>query len=130
MADVTVVFQGWNSSNQGWGSGGWGEGLPLAAGTSQLGSVTVSADAEVSVTGVSATGSVGSASATGTSVVSVTGVFATGGVGSASAGHFLLWPSPPVGVASYLGPCLLIYHLLHCLDGFRLGVEVSHEYRR
>ncbi len=64
MADVTVVFQGWNSSNQGWGDGGWGEDVPLAQGTSALGSVTVTADANVSVTGLVGTSGLGSVTVT------------------------------------------------------------------
>ncbi|MGA0172008.1 MAG: hypothetical protein ACO3NL_00005, partial [Phycisphaerales bacterium] len=60
MADVTVAFEGWNSSTQGWGEAGWGQDVPLAGATGQVGSVSITADANVSVTGVSATGNVGS----------------------------------------------------------------------
>jgi hypothetical protein len=74
VADVTVAFEGWNSSTQGWGEGPWGEGVAVPGATGiarfQDANVTVrvslqrlrleTADANVSVTGLSATGSVGS----------------------------------------------------------------------
>ncbi|MEK9699349.1 MAG: hypothetical protein VW270_26460, partial [Candidatus Poseidoniales archaeon] len=82
MADVIVAFQGWNSSNQGWGEAGWGESVPLADGTGQVGSVSITADANVSVTGVSSTASVGSVTVTADANVSPTGVSATGSIGS------------------------------------------------
>lgn len=81
MSNVTVVFQGWNSSNQGWGSGGWGEDVPLAAGTGQIGLFTVSDSQAVS--GVSSTISVGSVTAIGGADVLVTGVSCEGQVGTA-----------------------------------------------
>ena len=81
MSNVTVVFQGWNSSNQGWGSGGWGENLPFAAGTGQIGSIGASDFQAVS--GVSSTISVGSVTAIGGADVLVTGVSCEGQVGTA-----------------------------------------------
>jgi len=60
MANIIVAFEGWNSSTQAWGSAGWGENVAVPGATSGLGSVTVSADANVDATGVAGTGSVGS----------------------------------------------------------------------
>ena len=45
MADVTVAFEGWNSSTHGWGEGPWGEGVAVPGATGAVGSVTISADA-------------------------------------------------------------------------------------
>ena len=59
MAAVTVSFKGWNSSSQSWGGGPWGQDVGLLAATASVGSVTVTVDAIIDVTGVSATGSVG-----------------------------------------------------------------------
>ena len=59
MADVTVAFEGWNSSTHGWGEGPWGEGVSVPGAVGAVGSVTVTADANVSVTGLAATGAVG-----------------------------------------------------------------------
>lgn len=86
MADVTVVFSGWNSSSQAWGSSTWGNDVafPVTA-TASVGTVTITGASSVpSVVGVAATGAVGSVSVTaGAGVnVSVTGIAATAGVGS------------------------------------------------
>ena len=56
MADVKVAFDGWNSSATGWGEGTWGNGQAVPDATGNLGTISVSADANVSVTGVSGTG--------------------------------------------------------------------------
>jgi len=73
MSSVTVAFSGWNSSTQGWGSGGWGEDIALPNAAGSVGTVTVDAEANAPVTGLSATGSVGSVL-----VTAVTSVFVTG----------------------------------------------------
>ena len=88
MADAKVVFSGWNSSTQAWGSGTWGNDVafPVTA-TASVGTVTIKGASNVpSVVGVAATGAVGSVSVTaGTGVnVTPTGIAATGGVGSAT----------------------------------------------
>ena len=59
MADVKVVFQGWNSSTQGWGEGSWGNDVAVPQATTSVGSVSVTADANVSVTGVVGTTAIG-----------------------------------------------------------------------
>ena len=82
MADVTVAFDGWNSSTHGWGEGSWGEGVSVPGAAGSIGSVTISADANVTVTGIAATGSVGAATVSADANVSVTGVSGTGSVGS------------------------------------------------
>ena len=48
MADVKVAFDGWNSSATGWGEGTWGNGQAVPDATGALGTVSVSADANVS----------------------------------------------------------------------------------
>ena len=77
MADVIVAFQGWNSSTQGWGEGAWGENIAVPGAVTAVGSVTVTADANVSVTGLSATSSTNDVSVTADANVSVTGLSAT-----------------------------------------------------
>ena len=80
MADVSIALGGFGS--QGWGVAAWGEGNVSFVATGQVGSVTVQANANVSVTGLSATGQVGSVTVTGAANVNVTGLQATGAVGS------------------------------------------------
>ena len=84
MADVKVAFDGWNSSSHGWGEGTWGNGSAFPASTASVGSVSVSADANVTATGNSATVSVGSVSVSASASVSVSGNAATASVGSVS----------------------------------------------
>ena len=74
MADVKVAFDGWNSSSHGWGEGTWGNGEAVPDATGTLGTVSVSGDANVSVTGVAGTGTLGSVSVSGDAGVSVSGV--------------------------------------------------------
>jgi len=75
VADVT----GWGRGA--WNDGSWGTALPVAvtgvAGTTGLGSVTVTADSNVSVTGVAGTGATGTFIASSPKVVDVTGVSGT-----------------------------------------------------
>ena len=82
MADVKVAFSGWNSSATGWGEGTWGNGQAVPDATGTLGTVSVSADANVSVTGVAGTATLGSVSVSGNASTSVTGVSGTGALGS------------------------------------------------
>jgi hypothetical protein len=56
VADVTVAFQGWNSSSHGWGEGPWGEDVALPGAVGAIGTVSVTAAANTTVTGVSGTG--------------------------------------------------------------------------
>ena len=60
MTDVTVAFLGWNSVTQGWGEAGWGQNVALPTATGAVGAASITATANVSVTGVGATGGVGS----------------------------------------------------------------------
>ena len=87
MADVTVVFSGWDSSSQAWGAGTWGNDVafPISS-TGAVGAVSIEGAASVPETGLAASGQVGSASTVvGTGVnVSVTGIAASGGAGSAA----------------------------------------------
>jgi hypothetical protein len=83
VADETVAFQGWNASGVGWGEDPWGESLAdLPTGTGQVGSVIVTADAPVPVTGVSASAFVGTVTTTAGADIPVTGVEATGALGT------------------------------------------------
>jgi len=125
MADATVVFAGWNSSTQAWGSGTWGNDVafPISA-TGAIGTVsiegaasvpatglaasglvgsvfiTVGTGVNVSVTGVTANGGVGSATVEGDSSITVTGIAATGGVGQATAVTDQIVPVAPTGISS------------------------------
>ena len=82
MVDAVVAFEGWSRS-QGWGLGPFGTGaIDIGVATGSVGTVTVAANADVSVTGVSATGSVGTVTLLIDTPVSVTGVSATGSVGN------------------------------------------------
>ena len=103
MADVTVYFQGWNSSSQSWGGGPWGQNVALPgsvggvgavsvvaaanvpviglAGTASVGGVTVTANANVNFTGIAGTGAVGAVTVDAAANVPVTGLAATGSVG-------------------------------------------------
>jgi hypothetical protein len=80
MTDVTVYFKGWNSSSQGWGGGSWGqdEGLPSA--TANIGTISIVADANVVVEGVTATGSIGSVTVIAEANIAAIGVAGTGAV--------------------------------------------------
>jgi len=81
VADATVAFTGWNAS-VGWGQSTWGDAQPaLPLGEGAVGSVLVTASAEVLLTGVSATASVGQSTVAADAVVELTGVSATGEVG-------------------------------------------------
>jgi hypothetical protein len=75
VASVT----GWGRGS--WNDGAWGTALPIAvtevAGTTGLGSVTVTADSNVSVTGLAGTGAIGTVIASSPKVVDVTGVLGT-----------------------------------------------------
>ena len=82
MADVKVAFEGWNSSSHGWGDGTWGNGEAVPDATGAVGTVSVTAGANVSVTGVAGTGALGSVSVSGDASVSVSGVSGTGAFGS------------------------------------------------
>lgn len=80
MSSIT----GWGRA--GWGTDGWGTPDDLdvtgVAGTSALGSVTVTPVCNVSVTGERAIGSVGTVTTGISGTYAVTGVSATGEVGS------------------------------------------------
>ena len=81
MTDAVVAFQGWNASGVGWGDDPWGESLaanPTATGA--VGTVVVTANADVLVTGVVGTGQVGDVVVSGIANVPVTSVEATGQV--------------------------------------------------
>ena len=82
MSDATVFFKGWNSSSGGWGDGAWDGEAALPGATSAVTSVTVTANANAPVTGLSAVSSVGSVTVTANADVSVTGLSAVSSVGS------------------------------------------------
>ena len=82
MADIKVAFDGWNSSSHGWGDGTWGNGEAVPDATGTLGTVSISADANVSVTGVAGTATLGSISVSADANVSPTGVSGTGTLGT------------------------------------------------
>ena len=74
MADSTVLWEGFGRGT--WSQSTWGQEVVLPSATGGVGSVTVGIGADVTVTGIGATGALGSVSITvGTGVsVSVTGV--------------------------------------------------------
>tara|TARA_R110001583_G_scaffold20436_5_gene78810 strand:+ start:4715 stop:5062 length:348 start_codon:yes stop_codon:yes gene_type:complete len=84
MADVTILFTGYNSITQTYNTGGYNEDVAFPALTSALGSVTSTGDTTVTVTGVSADATAGntSESAGGGISVGVTGLSLTGSIGS------------------------------------------------
>ena len=69
-----AFVSGWGRST--WGSGTWGEASAVTltglGATTALGTISVTADANVAETGVAATGAVGSQTVTGTSNLSLT----------------------------------------------------------
>jgi len=81
VADVVVAFQGWDASGVGWGEQPWGEGVLDIKAIGAVGSVVVSIDEVVLVSGVGATAFLGQITVTADADVSVTGVEATGQVG-------------------------------------------------
>jgi len=80
MADVIVPLAGWGYST--WGTDSWGEGNALPFLTGELGSITVTADAVVSVSGVVGTTALGNATAQVDATVNAIGVTATGELGT------------------------------------------------
>jgi hypothetical protein len=82
VADVRIALGGYGS--QAWGEAPWGEGAVTLSATGQVGTATVAADANVSVTGVFATGEIGAVTVTANADVTLTGVSATGFVGTAT----------------------------------------------
>ena len=79
MADVTILFEGYNSITQTYNSGGYSQDVAFTGLSSGLGSVTVVLPGDVPVTGVEGTSAVGSVTVDiGTAVgIEVTGVAAT-----------------------------------------------------
>ena len=79
----------------GWGRGTWGqltfgEPLPVSitgvtSGTTAVGSLVATGDANVAEIGIAATGALGTATATGVALVGVTGNAGTGAIGQESA---------------------------------------------
>ena len=79
----------------GWGRGTWGqltfgEALPVTvtgvtSGTTAVGSLVATGDANVAETGIAATGAIGVPTATGVALVGVTGNAGTGAIGQESA---------------------------------------------
>ena len=54
MADAVIAYTGWNTSAGGWGSAAWGQDAALTGLSGAVGSVTVSANADATVTGLEA----------------------------------------------------------------------------
>ena len=82
MADAKVAFEGWGASGVAWGDQGWGVGHSNVTGTGAVGSVAVTADANVYPSGLEATGQVGNVLVQADANVFPTGVQATGAVGT------------------------------------------------
>ena len=68
---TTVAFKGWNSATQGWGGGTYGNDVAFPSSTSALNGVTITGDANISVTGIAGT------TALGNTFETVNGVSAT-----------------------------------------------------
>ncbi len=113
MADVNVVFEGWDSIAQGWGDGTWGNDVGFTALTSGQGSVTVNegSGVTVSASGIAATSAVGSVTVFDGSgqVVSVTGISvdATAGNTTETAGGGISVGVTGKGVTVELGGVLV-----------------------
>jgi hypothetical protein len=84
MTDVVVVYRGWNNSASSWGSGVWSGDSAVEGASGNTGSVSITASANISVTGVVGTGQVGTTTVSATANVSPSGVSSTGQVGSAT----------------------------------------------
>ena len=54
MADASVAFSGWNSSNTTWNSGTWGGDAAVPGATGALSAVTVVLNDSVTLTGIAA----------------------------------------------------------------------------
>ena len=59
MSDAIVALLGWNSITRGWNDGAWNTEVAFPSSTGAVGAVTVTGDASVSVTGVSASSAIG-----------------------------------------------------------------------
>ena len=84
MADVTILFSGYDSITQGYNEGGYDQDVAFTGLASALGSVTTTGDTGVNVTGVSANATAGNTSedAGGGLSIGVTGVLGTSGINS------------------------------------------------
>ena len=84
MADPVAAFQGWNSSIQGWDTGTWNTNVafPVTA-TASVNSATVATLGSFFTTNtvVQMTSAIGTATTSGDANVAVTGVSATGAIG-------------------------------------------------
>jgi|TARA_R110000787_G_scaffold25529_6_gene71775 hypothetical protein len=80
VADASVAFSGWNSSNTTWNSGTWGGDTAVPGATGALSAVTVLLNDSVTLTGIAASALLNGVTVIdGTGIsVSVTGVQATG----------------------------------------------------
>jgi hypothetical protein len=56
MTDVVVTYRGWNNSASSWGSGVWSGDSAVEGASGNTGSVSITASANISVTGVVGTG--------------------------------------------------------------------------
>ena len=102
MADAKVAFEGWGASGVAWGSQGWGVGHSDVTATGEVGTVAVTADANVYPSGLEATGQVGSVVVAADANVFPTGVSATGAIGTVTvvaeaitSFHVLTWSGLP-----------------------------------
>ena len=64
MSDAIVALHGWNSSTRGWNEGAWNSEVALPGAAGSVGAITVTADSNLSVTGVAGTSAIGSVSVT------------------------------------------------------------------
>lgn len=80
MADASVAFSGWNSSNTTWNSGTWGGDTAVPGAAGAVGSVVVVLNDEVTLTGLAASALFDAPTViAGTGIsVSLTGVQAAG----------------------------------------------------
>ena len=52
--NITVYLSGWGADTVGWGEQGWGETYYRFTGTGEVGTVSVAASTDISVTGLAA----------------------------------------------------------------------------
>tara|TARA_R100000908_G_C3717177_1_gene121439 strand:+ start:307 stop:654 length:348 start_codon:yes stop_codon:yes gene_type:complete len=88
MADVNVVFGGYNSITQGYNEGGYESDIAFTGLTSALGSVTTIGAINIDVTGVSGSATVGNTTETAGGGISL-GV--TGTVGTSALSSVSIW---------------------------------------
>ena len=92
MADVTILFSGYDSITQGYNEGGYDQDVAFTGLASALGSVTATGHTGVNVTGVAASATAGNTTETAGGGISI-GV--TGVLGTSSINNVLVWGIVP-----------------------------------